>query len=57
MVDEGVTHVMVHLHLFEHEAPMVLSGLAEQRMLRLIAADAYGHQLYEVLADADAHGH
>ena len=50
VVDEGATHVMVHLHLFEHEAPMVLAGLAEQRTLRLVAADAYGHRLYEVRA-------
>lgn len=46
--DEGATHVMVHLELFQHEAPAVVEALLEPEGLWLVAADARGHLLYEV---------
>jgi hypothetical protein len=46
---EGATHLMVHLELFLHEAPLVRRALIDEPRLRLIAADARGHLLYEVL--------
>jgi hypothetical protein len=48
MIDEGVTHVMVHLEQFGAEAPGVVAALAARRDLWLVASDTRGHRLYEV---------
>jgi hypothetical protein len=46
---EGITHVMVHReHFAPHEVAAIDAVMREQAMLRLIATDSLGHQLYEV---------
>jgi hypothetical protein len=46
---EGATHVMVHLERFGSDAAAVERAMAGRADFRLLAADRFGHRLYEVV--------
>jgi hypothetical protein len=55
MHDDGATHLMVHLEKFdEGERRDIAESLAHRPDVWLIAADGYGHRLYELRGADDA---
>lgn len=50
MIQEGATHVMVHLDRFdERDRQDIAQALPKRADLRLVASDARGHRLYEIV--------
>ena len=46
---EGATHLMIHLERFGADVPEIERTMAGRPDFRLMAADAFGHRLYEVV--------